>query len=160
MKNIFKAPEKLELQKTFPTVFLAGSIEMGKAVDWQTEITNRLDNVNIINPRRDDWDSSWIQDISNPQFREQVEWEYDGIRKSDLVVFFFDPKTKSPITLLELGVVLQSGTRAVVYCPEGYWRKGNVDIYCHLHGIVVFNDKELFYKEVERTTRLMYAFKK
>ena len=109
MKNIFKAPEKLELQRTFPTVFLAGSIETGKAVDWQTEITNRLDNVNIVNPRRDDWDSSWIQDISNPQFREQVEWEYDGIKKSDLVVFFFDPKTKSPITLLELGVVLQSG---------------------------------------------------
>jgi hypothetical protein len=35
----------------------------------------------VLNPRREDWDSSWIQSIDNPQFREQVEWEIYALTK-------------------------------------------------------------------------------
>lgn len=45
-----------------------------------------------------------------------------------------DPTTKAPITLLELGLFATSG-KLVVCCPEGYFRKGNVDIVCRRHGI-------------------------
>ena len=37
---VIKAPNKLTNGGV--TVFLAGSIEMGKAVDWQTQIENEL----------------------------------------------------------------------------------------------------------------------
>ena len=59
-----------------PSIFLAGSIEMGKAIDWQTKIQDIMkdENVTIFNPRRDDWDSSWEQKMENEKFREQVEW--------------------------------------------------------------------------------------
>ncbi len=63
--KLFKAPEKYPENDTI--VFLGGSIEMGKAIDWQTEYANRLknvDNLTVLNPRRDDWDSSWIQDTT------------------------------------------------------------------------------------------------
>ena len=40
-------------------VFLAGSIEMGAAEDWQTRLVASLDGVVALNPRRAAWDSSW-----------------------------------------------------------------------------------------------------
>jgi hypothetical protein len=111
------------------SIFLAGSIEMGIAEDWQSKIEKELDglDVTIYNPRRNSWDSSWVQSIHNEQFREQVEWELDHLDKSDVIVMYFDENTKSPISLLELGLYASSG-KMIVYCPEGFWRKGNVDI--------------------------------
>lgn len=115
-------------------VFLAGSIEMDKAVNWQAELGNELVKIpklTILNPRRIVWDNSWEQKVDNPVFREQVDWELDGIEASDTIIFYFDPNTKSPITLLELGMVCQMiklEKRMIVCCPEGFYRKGNVDI--------------------------------
>lgn len=111
------------------SIFLAGSIEMGIAEDWQSKIEEELKdyNITIFNPRRDEWDSSWEQTIHNPQFKEQVEWELDHLDKADIILMYFDENTKSPISLLELGLYASSG-KMIVYCPEGFWRKGNVDI--------------------------------
>ena len=56
--------------RTMKTVFLAGSIDMGSAVNWQKQVVDALkeENVVVYNPRRDDWDSSWVQSIDNPWF--------------------------------------------------------------------------------------------
>lgn len=118
-----------------PYIFLAGSIEMGKAENWQERVVRELSefDVIILNPRRDDWDSSWVQSIENPQFREQVEWELEAIEFADIIIMNFDPKTKSPITLLELGLFVRT-EKLLVCCPEGFWRKGNVDIVCWKYG--------------------------
>jgi len=123
-------------EKTMLSVFLAGSIEMGAAENWQTRIVNECkdDRVIFYNPRRDDWDSSWKQTKDDPQFSEQVRWELDHLEKADLIVMYFDPNTKSPITLLELGIHAQ-GAAMIVCCPEGFYRKGNVDIVCDRYGI-------------------------
>jgi len=110
---------------------------MGSAEDWQAKSEIALEDLAhalILNPRRDDWDSSWEQSIGSPQFREQVEWELDGMDRADVIAFYFAPKTKAPITLLELGLHA-SGGKLVVLCPEDYWRKGNVDIVCQRYGI-------------------------
>ena len=122
-----------------PWVFLAGSIEMGVALDWQKEITSLLEDEGfegtVINPRREDWDPSWRQEFTNPQFYQQVMWELSAIQAADLVLVYFDPETKSPITLMELGVLTAKPTQTVVCCPEGFWRKGNVDVVCNMFGI-------------------------
>jgi len=138
MKSV-KAPEPyahIPLIK----VFLAGSIEMGKAEDWQTRLTAMLEGLDlcILNPRRDDWDTSWEQKITNPQFNEQVTWELQALEDADVIVMYFDPNTKSPISLLELGLFKHKPM--VVLCPEGFWRKGNVDIVCERYNIAVAND--------------------
>ena len=124
------------------SVFLAGSIEMGVADNWQVRVERALSDLDIIiyNPRRDDWDSSWEQSIENPQFRQQVEWELGALECADIIALYFDPTTKSPISLLELGlfcVPLQVVWRQkiIVCCPTGYWRKGNVDIVCQRYRI-------------------------
>ena len=142
--NVIKAPQPFEHGGV--KVFLAGSIEMGAAENWQERLTAALEpyDVTVLNPRRDDWDSTWEQKIDNPQFNEQVTWELSALEDSDLVVFYFDPSTKSPITLLELGLfgptAEDSETTTIVCCPEGFWRKGNVDIVCDRYDIPNVDD--------------------
>lgn len=144
MSIVVKAPGVVPHSKTAPTVFLCGSIEMGAAVNWQAIVEEELKDLEVIicNPRRDDWDSSWEQKITNPQFSEQVNWELDNIELADIVIFNFDPATKSPVTLLELGKAseLALHTEVLVCCPEGFWRKGNVDILCARSGIKVYEN--------------------
>lgn len=123
-------------------VFLAGSIEMGKAEDWQKRIENafRKSDVTFFNPRRDDWDSSWTQDQSNPEFNYQVNWEMNKLEQADVIFMYFSPETKSPISLLELG--LHASDNIIVCCPKGFWRKGNVDIVCTRYKIPLFETLE------------------
>jgi hypothetical protein len=123
------------------TVFLAGSIEMGVAEDWQTKIANDLQDipVTLFNPRRDSWDSSWEQRMSNPEFRYQVTWEMNMLEIADIIFLYLSPETKSPISLHELGLHADSG-KMIVCCPDRFWRKGNVEITCARHGIPLYND--------------------
>ena len=126
-----------------PEVFLAGSIEMGAAEDWQSVLPTQFenDNVTFYNPRRDEWDSSWKQEQSNPQFNHQVNWELNKLGESDIIFMYFSPGTQSPISLLELGAFGDSG-KMLVCCPEGFWRRGNVEIFCTRHAIPMFKTME------------------
>ena len=137
-------------------IFLAGSIEMGTAGDWQTSLVQEMVKfppgskpVTFYNPRRDSWDSSWEQSISNPQFRYQVNWELDKLEASDTIFMYFDPKTKSPISLLELGM-FASSSKMIVVCPDGFWRKGNVEIVCDRNRIELFNSIEQSLEALKR----------
>jgi len=152
--KVFKAPHK-------PTkdyyVFLAGSIEMGKAEEWQEKVTEELkhlDGICLFNPRRSDWNKEWEQSIDNPKFVEQVEWELDALDKADLIVYYFDPNTISPITLFELGrhakENLEGKKDLIVYCPDGYFRKGNVDVVCRKHNIQQVHNLSSFVELVEK----------
>lgn len=132
-------------------VFLAGSIEMGIAENWQEKIANSLNsekNICLLNPRRDDWDASWKQDIKNDQFHEQVTWELDGLESADLIVFYFSPETKSPVSMLELGLFARSD-KLVVCCPQGFWRKGNIDLVCQRFNIRQVNTIEELIKQIK-----------
>jgi hypothetical protein len=130
--EVIKAPTHWDENDERQFVFLSGSIEMGTAPNWQDRVIEGLkgQNVVILNPRRDDWDSSWIQSIDNPQFYEQVTWELDAMDVADFIIMHFEPGTNSPITLLELGLCAPDPKELWVHCPEGFWRKGNVDIVC------------------------------
>lgn len=134
--NEIKAPEVFGLAER-PWVFLAGSIEMGAAEDWQNKLTHMLVSKSgtILNPRRDNWNATWVQSADNPQFRQQVEWELKAQELADFNVMYFSPGTTSPITFLELGLFAHKAPNIVVCCPNGFWRKGNVDIVCKHYGI-------------------------
>jgi hypothetical protein len=130
-----------EVPENVVSVFLAGSIEMGTAEDWQSKVQEQLkyNDIVIFNPRRDDWDSSWVQEQSNPQFNHQVNWEMDKLEDADIIFMYFSPETKSPISLLELGLHAND-RKLIVCCPEGFWRKGNVDIVCTRNNIQCFTN--------------------
>jgi hypothetical protein len=138
---IFTPPQNISTRNRLKkSVFLAGSIEMGAAEDWQKSLGEWLSekNYNVFNPRRTDWDSSWIQSYENPQFSQQVKWELNSLDKADWIVMYLDPNTKSPISLMELG--LHAGSKKLlVVCPDGFWRKGNVEVVCSIYDIPLFN---------------------
>lgn len=149
---VVKAPDKFPLDMDDFSIFLAGSIEMGTAEMWQDRAVELLEsdyrkNYIIFNPRRNDWDSTWVQSIENDKFREQVEWELEYLTSADVTFFYFDPNTKSPITLMELGLslagcVVDPNIRNYVVCPEGFWRRGNVEITCKHYGVKVYDTLE------------------
>jgi hypothetical protein len=136
--RVLKPPGVLAVDDSARVVFLAGSIEMGTAEDWQTKLTSALGDreVVVLNPRRDEWDASWRQSIEEPRFREQVEWELAGLERADVIAMWFEPATRSPITLLELGLHARSG-KLIVGCPPGFWRRGNIEVVCAKYGIAL-----------------------
>lgn len=129
------SPNRLPILPKDRVIFLAGSIEMGKAEEWQMQIANFIEAIDpsiiVANPRRTAWDANWEQSIDNPVFKQQVDWELDHLERADLAVFYLQPGTQSPITLLELGKHLErknATTSTLVCCPPGFWRRGNVEI--------------------------------
>ncbi len=140
MACIIKPPQSVtkESIKKRPSLGLFGSIEMGLADDWQGVACAFFEkfDFDIYNPRRDHWESAWKQNTDNKQFVGQVEWELTVLENANVRLFYFDPNTKAPVTLLELGLSLGVGSsETIVCCPEGYWRKGNVDIICKRYGL-------------------------
>lgn len=122
-------------------IFLAGTIDQGNSSDWQKEVEDYLsnvDNIIIFNPRRDEWDSSWEQKIDNPNFKEQVLWELKYMEKSDIIIFNFLPDSKSPVTMLELG--LHVNDNIMVCCPDEFYRSGNIHIICEMYNIPLFKN--------------------
>ena len=134
--NLYTSPSLVPLDSPRPWIFLAGSIEQDTAADWQTEVVKAFADVpcTLINPRRAEWDPTWTHD--NPQFKAQVNWELDYLDIVDMTLMYFDPQTKSPITLLELGLYARTG-KLYVSCTPEFWRFGNVEIVCQRNGMHV-----------------------
>lgn len=132
-----------QLEETGITIFLAGSIDMGLTIDWQSAVVERFRDkkVTFFNPRRDEWDLSWKQVQSATNFNEQVNWEMNNLEDCDIIFMHFEEKSKAPISLLELGLNAASG-KMIVVCPDGFWRKGNVEIVCTRYNIPLFNTLE------------------
>lgn len=179
MTKVVTPPTVVTPSTNLVDVFMAGSIEMGVAVDWQTHVGNVLSAMpevgHVYNPRRADFDSTQEQKISNDYFYGQVNWEADGFEKSPVVFFYFDPDTQSPITLLELGFILGRNKLVndsfpvmkglnqsiVVYCPNGFWRQGNVEIMCYRNGVQIHRHLDaallLLEKEIQAKYKLIQA---
>lgn len=149
MRTIF-APEPLKFKDSEKTIFLAGSIEMGKAENWQQELTDKLASFSdlvLFNPRRKDFDPKAKQTKDDPYFKGQVEWELKALETADIIFMYLDPNTKSPVSMMELGIYCQSD-KMIVCCPEGFFRKGNIDITCERYGTPVFEDKDSAFEEL------------
>lgn len=81
---------------------------MGKARDWQGEVIQELrthldeERLRIYNPRRLDWNTEWSQDGAHPELTRQIQWELAALERADTILFYFEPGSLSPITLMEL----------------------------------------------------------
>lgn len=136
------------------SVFLAGSIEMGTAVNWQKlfainlmsalqESKNKVD-VTFYNPRRDNWNA----DASDQEVAWQIQWEQERLRRSDFIFMFLDSNTTSPISLLEYGEYVNSG-KLILVCDNRFYRYTNLletAKFWNKENKVIFND---MYKGME-----------
>jgi len=150
--EIYYPPENISYRnKKWKSIFLAGTIDGGESEDWQQSVIGKLKHsgnyYNIFNPRRKDWDNTWTQDFTNPNFYQQVNWELNALDNADIIIMYFIPGSKSPITLLELGLYATSGKIKLV-CPDGFWRKGNIDIVCNKYDIPMYNNLDEILNEL------------
>lgn len=93
-------------QSKKPSVFLAGTIANGDAPDWQQEAVDYLsstlkdNDIYVINPRRNYFLPSMLP--------EQIKWEQYLLRYASYIIFNFVNGFQSPITLLELGICMET----------------------------------------------------
>lgn len=134
MFRYVEAPHDLdEMPNERLTVFLGGSIELGKADNWQNEVKDFLNQhpysnfIDVFNPRREGpWEQEWMNDYSEGPFKEQVDWELHKQKECNLLIYYFARDTISPISLLELGLFYKK--KPIVAADPGYLRLGNLMI--------------------------------
>ena len=108
-------------------MFLAGGIS--GCQPWQDEmkdlIAQKCPGLIPVNPRRANFDVS-RKDIHH----EQIKWEFDFLRRADVIIFWFPKETLCPITLFELGtwsvLCKTHGSQIFVGCDPEYMRRDDV----------------------------------
>jgi hypothetical protein len=130
-------------------IFLAGSIDNGQAVNWQTEYATHLkkegeDNslpIYVLNPRREDWNPNIDPSQPTNYLTEQIDWELRAMESSDIIIFFFAKDSKSPISMLELGLNLSKNKeKLIVICEPGFYRRTNIVETCDHYGVKVYSN--------------------
>lgn len=141
-------PNQIPLIGNEVKIFLAGTIDNGDSEDWQAiarkYLIRNFDKIGytkkrllVLNPRRVEWNPDLKQSFESPEFFQQVTWEMDAMEKSNLIIMNFLPNSKSPITLLELGLFAKS-RKVMVCCPDEFYRSGNIQIVCNKFNIPLF----------------------
>jgi len=125
-------------------VFLAGTIDNGDSEDWQEKLIHMMDDelknrfLIAFNPRRKNWDANAGSDA----VEKQIKWEEDRLDESDLIVMVIKEGSKSPISLLELGLYGPSG-RMIVFCNDKFYRYTNVKMTCEKYLIPLVNSTDV-----------------
>ena len=117
------------------SLFLAGSIESNVETTWRDRVISELvsydDSLVLFNPSNDKWTASSTEAF----IRKQIKWELEKQDESDIIFFYFDPKSVSPISLLELGMALKDYDKSViVVCNKEYSKYLNVEMTCRHYG--------------------------
>lgn len=153
------SPEKYDLNTRKISIFLGGSIELGKVRDWQQEIAKEIDNkeyssnIVLLNPRRSAWDPSWpVDDPYHQELSRQIKWELGYQDRADILIYFFAAETLSPITLLELGSY--SARKPIIFIEPGYLRRANVQITAEHFGWEYYTDYAQFLTALDQRIRL------
>lgn len=79
--------------------------------------------------------------------KAEVNWELEHLEKADLIIMNILASSKSPITLLEMGLHMRSGKLHVI-CEPGFYRYDNVRITCNRYGVPLYHSMDEFLKTV------------
>ena len=156
------APEVVEVQPRgiaepaddshFTKLFLACTIDMGNSIDLQAATVEKLRGMNgsylVWNPRRSGGFNSSAEEIEY-----QIKWELDRLEKCDVIIMNILGTSKSPITLLEMGIHIRSG-KLYVACEPDFYRHDNVRITCGHYGVPLCNSLDELFEELKSSGKL------
>lgn len=107
-------------------VFIAGTIDNGNSIDWQSRLVSSLSlldlPVTLYNPRR----SNWVIDLAPQELEYQIDWELQHLENADVIFMHLAPSSVSPISLLEFGLFINKPNKFILDVSEQYYRKENV----------------------------------
>ena len=124
------------------SVFLAGTIDNGNSLNWQDKTISELmklgiENLDIYNPRREHWN----QNPSKEEMQNQIVWEQEHLDKADIIAMVLLDDSKSPISLLELGLYAKSN-KLIVFCTPNFYRFDNIRLTCEKYDIELVQDTQ------------------
>ncbi len=135
MAIVVTAPEKFNPPYAeMGSVFLAGAIDMGAAVDWQASVIEQLqavDGLLIFNPRRDAFTAETLD--------EQILWELEALEAADTVFMWFPLNAKAPVAMLETGLFMRTG-KLLIGAELGFYRRRNLELTCASYGVHLYDD--------------------
>lgn len=114
-------------------IFLAGTIDNGDSENWQEEVIKNFEfnpNIKFYNPRR----KEWLPNAGEDELTYQILWEQEYLDKADLIIMAIADGSKSPISLLELGLYAKD-QKMVVFCNDCFYRYMNVKLTCEKYNI-------------------------
>ncbi len=123
----------------YQSVFLAGTIDDGKSEDWQTKVIDTLSstkniNVTVFNPRRDNWG-----ELGDRALEKQIKWELTHLDNADYILMYIIGTSKSPISLLELGIHIHQADKVIVVCEPEFYRYENITVTCGYYNVPLYN---------------------
>lgn len=135
-------PPEVSSDRGFTSVFLAGTIDMGNSEDWQMSLYKEFVSMPgkyiLFNPRQENWDAS-----RPGEMEYQVRWELDHLETADVIIMYILGSSKSPISLLEMGLHARS-RKMYVICEEDFYRFDNVCITCDYYGVPMYTSFDEF----------------
>lgn len=138
---IYITPDnKKRKNSKYKSVFFAGTIDNGDSLNWQEELSNMLNsiNINIYSPRC----LKWNPNCTKEELDNQIKWEQKYLDKSDMIIMVLLDESKSPISLLELGLYAKS-KKIIVFCTPKFYRYDNVRLTCEKYNIPLVNDTNI-----------------
>lgn len=121
--HVIQAPSDLVPNSEEISIFLAGSIEMGKAKPWHDAVASQIARrtnqpIAFYNPRR-------TEDFTPDMEEAQIKWEQERLTSCDYIFMHIQGDTKSPISLLEFGEFIGTG-KLFIDVPKDFYRYNNV----------------------------------
>lgn len=121
--HVIQAPSDLVPNPDETSIFLAGSIEMGKANPWHNTVASQIARrtnqpIAFYNPRR-------TEDFTPDMEQEQIKWEQERLTSCDYIFMHIQGDTKSPISLLEFGEFIGTG-KLFIDVPKDFYRYNNI----------------------------------
>ena len=151
-------PKEIAADKSFTKIFLAGTIDMGNSRDWQMEIYETFSGIDgryiLYNPRQENWDATRPGEMDY-----QVRWELDHLENADMVIMYILGTSKSPISLLEMGLHAKSDKMHVI-CEKDFYRYDNVRITCEYYGVPLYDDLDSFLENLTIPVKTTQAFRR
>lgn len=89
-------------------------------------------------------------DASRPgEMDYQVRWELDHLDKADMIIMYILGTSKSPISLLEMGLHAKRDKMHVI-CKKNFYRYNNVRITCEYYDVPLYDDLDAFFENIGR----------
>jgi nucleoside 2-deoxyribosyltransferase-like protein len=119
----FEALNEYEKLSGERSIFLAGGI-IGCG-DWQTEMADRLSDTDLVvlNPKRNNFPSPEADPYATTV---QIKWEFDHLRKADMILFWFPKEGQCMTSLFELGAWSKSDKPLFVGIELGYVKRSGM----------------------------------
>ncbi len=116
-------------------VFLAGSMCIDKEDNWRKNvIKNYANDFDFIDPTNENHNL-----LNDSLMKKHINWELEGLELSDIIFMNLLPESKSPISMVELGLYARSN-KLIICCPENFYQYRYINALAKKYNVTLFSE--------------------